>query len=120
METLKNTVRHILEPCRVVILTAVFIYKVNRMIRQLSKFASEVTRVAQEGVLKPTVAVHRGITGLMHARPVGTKGILGGQAVVDGVQGIWDELTRNVNVSLSISLPYPRIQFYFVFPENGC
>ncbi|KAF8321300.1 hypothetical protein DL93DRAFT_2052095 [Clavulina sp. PMI_390] len=49
---------------------------VNRMVGQLGKFASEVTRVALE---------------------VGTKGILGGQAVVDGVEGTWDELTRNVN-----------------------
>ena len=35
------------------------INKVNRMIRQLSKFASEVTRVAQEGAVMPAVAIHR-------------------------------------------------------------
>ena len=51
---------------------------VNSMVEQLSGFASEVTRVAQE---------------------VGTQGILGGQARVEGVQGTWADLTRNVNVS---------------------
>lgn len=51
---------------------------VNRMVAQLGTFASEVTRVAAE---------------------VGTKGILGGQAQVDGVQGVWAGLTDSVNVS---------------------
>lgn len=51
---------------------------VNSMVDQLSTFASEVTRVALE---------------------VGTQGILGGQATVEGVQGTWADLTRNVNVS---------------------
>jgi osomolarity two-component system sensor histidine kinase NIK1 len=50
---------------------------VNTMVRQLSSFSSEVTRVAME---------------------VGTRGILGGQATVYGVQGTWAELTNNVNV----------------------
>ena len=50
---------------------------VNSMVDQLSAFASEVTRVALE---------------------VGTQGILGGQARVEGVQGTWADLTRNVNV----------------------
>ncbi|EIN06496.1 hypothetical protein PUNSTDRAFT_145080 [Punctularia strigosozonata HHB-11173 SS5] len=49
---------------------------VNSMVDQLSTFASEVTRVAQE---------------------VGTEGILGGQAKVIGVQGTWEQLTNNVN-----------------------
>ena len=53
---------------------------VNSMVDQLSAFASEVTRVALE---------------------VGTQGILGGQATVEGVQGTWADLTRNVNVSSS-------------------
>ena len=52
---------------------------VNSMVDQLSAFASEVTRVALE---------------------VGTQGILGGQARVEGVQGTWADLTRNVNVCL--------------------
>jgi osomolarity two-component system sensor histidine kinase NIK1 len=61
---------------------------VNFMVDQLSAFASEVTRVALE---------------------VGTQGILGGQAKVQGVQGTWADLTRNVNVRiflfcLSVSL----------------
>ncbi len=47
------------------------------MVRQLTTFANEVTRVALE---------------------VGTEGILGGQAVVDGVEGVWEDLTTNVNV----------------------
>ncbi len=58
---------------------------VNSMVSQLQSFASEVTRVALE---------------------VGTQGILGGQARVEGVQGTWADLTRNVNVrSLFISNP---------------
>ena len=47
------------------------------MVRQLTTFATEVTRVALE---------------------VGTQGILGGQAVVEGVEGVWEDLTTNVNV----------------------
>ena len=53
---------------------------VNSMVDQLSEFASEVTRVALD---------------------VGTKGILGGQAKVEGVQGTWADLTTNVNVCVS-------------------
>ena len=50
---------------------------VNDMVDQLRVFASEVTRVAKE---------------------VGTEGKLGGQAVVKGVAGTWNELTDNVNI----------------------
>ncbi|KAG1880958.1 hypothetical protein F4604DRAFT_1749032 [Suillus subluteus] len=56
---------------------------VNSMVEQLSAFASEVTRVALE---------------------VGTQGILGGQARVEGVQGTWADLTRNVNVTKAVAL----------------
>ena len=49
---------------------------INTMVDQLGAFASEVTRVARE---------------------VGTEGILGGQAQVRGVSGVWRELTENVN-----------------------
>src|SRR5207253_654306 len=49
---------------------------INTMVDQLSRFASEVTRVARE---------------------VGTEGKLGGQAEVKGVAGTWKELTDNVN-----------------------
>jgi HAMP domain-containing protein len=49
---------------------------INTMVGQLSAFADEVTRVARE---------------------VGTDGILGGQAQVRGVSGVWRELTENVN-----------------------
>ncbi len=49
----------------------------NTMVDQLSGFADEVTRVARE---------------------VGTEGILGGQARVPGVAGIWKDLTDNVNL----------------------
>ena len=53
---------------------------VNRMVDQLSSFASEVTRVARE---------------------VGTEGKLGGQADVKGVSGTWKDLTDNVNLMAS-------------------
>ncbi|KAM5357693.1 hypothetical protein ACJZ2D_016008 [Fusarium nematophilum] len=49
---------------------------INTMVDQLRTFASEVTRVA---------------------RDVGTEGMLGGQADVGGVQGMWNDLTVNVN-----------------------
>src|SRR5687767_2069303 len=49
---------------------------INTMVDQLSAFASEVTRVARE---------------------VGTEGMLGGQASVQGVSGTWKDLTDNVN-----------------------
>jgi HAMP domain-containing protein/CheY-like chemotaxis protein/signal transduction histidine kinase len=49
---------------------------VNTMVDQLRSFAAEVTRVARE---------------------VGTEGKLGGQARVEGVSGVWKELTDNVN-----------------------
>jgi len=48
----------------------------NKMVDQLRSFASEVTRVARE---------------------VGTEGILGGQAKVEGVSGTWKDLTDSVN-----------------------
>jgi len=49
---------------------------VNTMVDQLGSFASEVTRVARE---------------------VGSEGILGGQARVEGVSGTWKDLTDSVN-----------------------
>src|SRR2546423_8570712 len=45
---------------------------INTMVDQLRSFASEVTRVARE---------------------VGSDGILGGQARVEGVSGTWKDLT---------------------------
>ncbi len=53
---------------------------INTMVDQLSAFADEVTRVARE---------------------VGTEGKLGGQAIVRGVSGTWEDLTDNVNVMAS-------------------
>lgn len=50
---------------------------INTMVDQLRAFASEVTRVAGD---------------------VGTEGVLGGQAKVEGVKGEWKTLTVNVNV----------------------
>ncbi|HXM57342.1 MAG TPA: response regulator, partial [Candidatus Dormibacteraeota bacterium] len=50
---------------------------INVTVDQLNAFASEVTRVARE---------------------VGTEGKLGGQAHVRGVDGVWKELTDNVNL----------------------
>src|SRR5205085_980545 len=49
---------------------------INVMVDQLNAFANEVTRVARE---------------------VGTEGKLGGQAEVEGVGGVWKDLTDNVN-----------------------
>src|SRR5437762_1621614 len=49
---------------------------INTVVDQLRSFASEVTRVARE---------------------VGTEGILGGQARVEGVSGTWKDLTDSVN-----------------------
>src|SRR5207302_273050 len=49
---------------------------INTMVDQLNAFAGEVTRVARE---------------------VGTEGKLGGQAQVEGVAGVWKDLTDNVN-----------------------
>lgn len=49
---------------------------VNNMVDQLSGFGAEVTRVARE---------------------VGEEGKLGGQADVEGLRGLWRELTENVN-----------------------
>src|SRR6266700_73351 len=53
---------------------------INTMVDQLSAFAGEVTRVT---------------------RDVGTQGKLGGQAIVQGVSGTWEDLTDNVNVMAS-------------------
>jgi len=53
---------------------------VNTMVDQLRSFAAEVTRVARE---------------------VGTEGRLGGQAQVEGVSGVWEDLTDNVNFMAS-------------------
>ncbi len=49
---------------------------INTMVDRLGSFADEVSRVARE---------------------VGTEGRLGGQANVQGVSGVWHELTQNVN-----------------------
>src|SRR5205814_144917 len=53
---------------------------INTMVDQLNGFASEVTRVARE---------------------VGSEGKLGGQAEVEGVAGVWKDLTDNVNTMAS-------------------
>ena len=49
---------------------------INTMVDRLNRFSSEVSRVAQE---------------------VGTDGVLGGNANVENVSGVWQELTNNVN-----------------------
>jgi len=51
---------------------------INTMMDQLQVFASEVSRVARE---------------------VGTDGILGGQAKIEGVDGTWKELTDNGQIT---------------------
>ncbi|KAJ5653201.1 CheY-like superfamily [Penicillium lividum] len=55
---------------------ATFKQTINTMMDQLQVFSQEVSRVA---------------------RDVGTDGVLGGQAKIEGIQGIWEELTVNVN-----------------------
>ena len=49
---------------------------INNLVDQLNSFSGEVTRVARE---------------------VGTEGKLGGQADVQGLSGVWKDLTDNVN-----------------------
>ncbi|KAJ4861047.1 histidine kinase-, DNA gyrase b-, and HSP90-like ATPase domain-containing protein [Trichoderma breve] len=61
---------------------------INTMVDQLRTFASEVTRVA---------------------RDVGTEGILGGQADVGGVKGMWNDLTVNVN-AMANNLTTQKVQ----------
>ncbi|MBI4348258.1 MAG: HAMP domain-containing protein, partial [Elusimicrobia bacterium] len=53
---------------------------VNGLVEQLRAFTSEVTRVARE---------------------VGTEGKLGGQARVTRLEGVWKDLTNNVNLMAS-------------------
>ena len=53
---------------------------INTMVDQLRTFATEVTRVS---------------------RDVGTEGVLGGQAEIEGVKGMWNDLTVNVNAMAS-------------------
>ncbi|CAL5875239.1 uncharacterized protein PFLUO_LOCUS9543 [Penicillium psychrofluorescens] len=59
---------------------ATFKQTINTMMDQLQVFSQEVSKVARE---------------------VGTEGILGGQANITGVNGIWRELTENVNIMAS-------------------
>ena len=53
---------------------------INTMVDQLNSFGSEVTRVARE---------------------VGSEGKLGGQATVQGIGGVWKDLTDSVNLMAS-------------------
>ncbi|CAG7947431.1 unnamed protein product [Penicillium nalgiovense] len=55
---------------------ATFKQTINTMMDQLQVFSQEVSKVARE---------------------VGKEGVLGGQAKIEGIQGIWHELTVNVN-----------------------
>lgn len=65
---------------------------VNSMVDQLSRFASEVTRVTLE---------------------VGSQGKLGGQAEVPDVQGVWYDLTKNVRISRP-SLPISVLSIFYI------
>ena len=53
---------------------------VNRMVNQLNQFSGEVLRVTRE---------------------VGTQGKLGGQANVESISGVWEDLTDSVNLMAS-------------------
>ncbi len=72
---------------------------VNTMIKQLSVFTSEVTRVARE---------------------VGTEGKLGGQAKVSEVTGVWRELTESVNsMANSLTAQVRNISDVTIAVANG-
>src|SRR5205823_3603132 len=72
---------------------------VNAMVGQLGSFASEVTRVARE---------------------VGTEGILGGQAKVEGVSGTWKDLTDSVNsMASNLTLQVRNIAAVTTAVANG-
>src|ERR1700749_4653057 len=60
---------------------------INTMVAPLRSFATEVTRVARDG---------------------GTEGKLGGQAQIAGIQGMWNDLTVNVNAMASNLTPQVR------------
>jgi len=61
---------------------------INTMMDQLQVFSSEVSRVARE---------------------VGTEGILGGQAQIEGVDGTWKELTDNGKLPLRVDSCVARL-----------
>jgi HAMP domain-containing protein len=77
---------------------------INGMVDKLVQFAKEVTRVSHE---------------------FGTQCIFGGHACMDGVQGIWADLTINLNVSFCLlPLSYPCLMLspnclIFFHEENG-
>src|ERR1700755_1457126 len=72
---------------------------INTLVDQLNSFAAEVTRVARE---------------------VGTEGKLGGQAVVEGVEGLWKDLTDSVNMmAFNLSLPGRNIAEVTTAVANG-
>src|SRR5206468_2893533 len=72
---------------------------INTMVDQLRAFSAEVTRVARE---------------------VGTEGRLGGQANVEGVSGVWKDLTDNVNfMALSLTEQVRNIAQVTTAVANG-
>ena len=64
---------------------------INQMVETLRVFSTEVTRIARE---------------------VGTEGRLGGIAKIDGVEGVWKDLTNNVS-------PLSSLPTYPLLVENG-
>ncbi|MDP2316493.1 MAG: HAMP domain-containing protein [Pseudomonadota bacterium] len=71
----------------------------NTMVDQLGSFASEVTRVAREQ---------------------GTEGKLGGQAQVQGVAGMWKDLTDNVNfMAANLTSQVRNIAYVTTAVANG-
>lgn len=72
---------------------------INRMVDQLRTFAFEVTRVARE---------------------TGVEGRLGGQAQIQNVSGIWEELTDNVNaMALNLTTQVRNIANVTTAVANG-
>lgn len=68
------------------------------MVSKLNVFASEVTRVSLE---------------------VGTRGNLGVQAVVHGVEGTWLGLTNNVRIVVNESARTGRLTHWLAGQPNG-
>lgn len=70
---------------------------INTMMDQLQIFSSEVSRVARE---------------------VGTEGILGGQAQIEGVDGTWKELTDNGAFLSPAPLPPSHLSRFILLPSS--
>ncbi|KAJ7191378.1 hypothetical protein GGX14DRAFT_39908 [Mycena pura] len=72
---------------------------INEMVKRLDTFSSEVSRVAME---------------------VGTEGTLGRLAMVEGVEGVWKDLTDNVNkMASNLMIQVRSISYVTVAVSRG-